>query len=236
MSGITVYWSIVENTHLNGALSLTAIPPYSLYDGYIKKLDIYNKNELKNCPAVIQEASRTLVIESPIDYDIIKTGNVISTKSLNQSFFDNFVTCVDNENGLLFFGYYFVFFCEKDVEITQLHPYFHRTDFTNNTRGIPGSMNISKWITPIHPAFFIDDNKHTKIRRGDPLMYIRVNTDEKINLKRFAYTRDLDDLQQGILKVRSILPHKKLTTLYDLFTSSGISSRIMKIIKHNLIN
>ena len=52
---------------------------------------------------------------------------------------------------------------------------------------IYGSYNIKNWIRAIHPSYVIDCTQEQKIpikfKRGDPWLFVRFQTKEKVNLK-----------------------------------------------------
>ena len=154
---------------------------------------------------------------------------------MDQNFYNNYVTVTDADNGLTFFNLQILLFSEENMEVTQLPPYFHNTEFTKNTTTIPGSLNISRWYRPLHPAFYLHNNSFVRINRGDPILYWRFNTNKKVQFKRFAYTDKIRQIANSCVNIRKIFAHPKLDFIYNLTKQAGWDRRLFREIKSNLI-
>ena len=107
---------------------------------------------------------------------------------------------------------------------------------------VPGRFNAYKWMRPIQCTFAIkSDVERIKINRGDPLIYLRMITDDNIKLKRFVRSEELNRIISDNLMIKlkniSVKPYSpiKMVEWYHMFESSKIRKAIMREVKRNTL-
>ena len=137
----------------------------------------------------------------------------------NQEVFDKFIDVrVSRMKLLAFLMPVYILTESNDLEISQLPAYFHANEFTKNTITIPGTFNVGKWPRPLDFSFCLLDK--IEIKEGDPLYYIKFNTKEPINFKRFI----VSDLYKKyifnfLISTRNLkrTNYSKLNYFYNIF-------------------
>ena len=134
----------------------------------------------------------------------------------------------------------YLFFSEEPgLTITSLPAYYEDNEFTKKCRVLSGSFDVSSWVRQWNVAIKFFGDKTIDIKRGDVLLYYRVNTNKKIKLVKFdsnnTETRAMMErcLSFKHYKAKWFVPHK-LAESYEAFTRHKLKSKMMKIIKDNL--
>ena len=97
-------------------------------------------------------------------------------------------------------------------------------------------MDIGQWFRPIEGATQLNENVNTvSIKRNDPIAYVKFQTDEPVQLKRFYMTKELEELSWGCIKYKRYEPARSLPYLYDKFNKRGLHKVITKEIKRNVV-
>ena len=138
------------------------------------------------CPAHIEHNKNLFYVPALFDYNLWydKEHDFYRTDYYNQEVFDKFIDVrVSRMKLLAFLMPVYILTESNDLEISQLPAYFHANEFTKNTITIPGTFNVGKWPRPLDFSFCLLDK--IEIKEGDPLYYIKFNTKEPINFKRF---------------------------------------------------
>ena len=55
----------------------------------------------------------------------------------------------------------YLFYCDEDLTMSQLPPYYEETEFTNGSMGVSATYNINKWFRPVKPTFKL--KKHNNV-------------------------------------------------------------------------
>ena len=166
-----------------------------------EKLDYYKDTTsyFMKCPAVSNFHKKFFVIRSPFDLELNydrKGGEVKISE--DQKFYDRFVSWRRTEYGeqerpLFSFLFQYMFVADEPVWIETYPAFLHGQP--KNTQYIPGSFDIYNWFRPIDFSFqMLDDTKPVKIKRGQPLFYIKFNSkklNENFMMKRIEWTKDL---------------------------------------------
>jgi hypothetical protein len=239
---MNIYWCrATEPMNSPGHISELRYPaPITL----IKHLDVkdFLGEMAYRCTPVTNEMKNTIVIKAPIDIsiNILPDGNW-DIQGQSNEFVQHFFGAPQGKRGLhqLAFSYYF--FAEQSLEATQLPAYYDLNSFTRNTRVLSATFDIGKWFHLWKPTFLINnDARQLIIKEGDPLIYIRFNTNDKINLIEF------DDAEMRLMAEKhpswicstltkntfGVVPLKKL---YDYFVNANMQKRVLKIIKRNIV-
>lgn len=128
-----------------------------------------------------------------------------------------------------------IFWSEEPLTITTSPAHYHKPVFDGYYVG--GSFDIGRWFRPVEGAIQLNEGVNTVyIKRNDPLAYIKFNTEEPIELKRFYMTKELEELHWGCVRYKQEEPHRGLTYLYDKFTNRGLNKVITKQIKKNVVD
>jgi hypothetical protein len=198
--------------------------------------------QASRCPAVVDDIKNTFVIKSPVDITIDISPNSFKVENQDLAFAQAFLGEPQGKFGVHQLSLCYNFFSEKSLLLTQLPAYYDTNSFIDNTYTISASFDIGRWYRPAaKPAFVLKDTaKQIVIKQGDPLLYIRFNTQEKVKLIEF------DDSEFKSMKEKS--PEWICTTLkrqsgnitplakcYEYFERYKMRNRILKIIKNNII-
>ena len=128
-----------------------------------------------------------------------------------------------------------IFWSEEPLTITTSPAHYHKSVFDGYYVG--GSMDIGKWFRPIEGAIQLNEEINTvHIKRNDPIAYVKFETEETVQLKRFYMTKELADLSWGCIKYKQHDPHRGLQYLYDKFTNRGLEKIITQKIKENVVD
>ena len=127
-----------------------------------------------------------------------------------------------------------IFWSEDSLEMTSMPAFYHPKVF--NGYYIGGAFNINKWFRPIEGAIQLDVGYNTvAIKRNDPIAYVKFNSAEPVQLKRFYLTKELEELSWGCIRYKRHEPHRALPFLYDKFKSRGLDKVITKRIKESVV-
>tara|TARA_E500000318_G_scaffold30468_1_gene30252 strand:- start:269 stop:916 length:648 start_codon:yes stop_codon:yes gene_type:complete len=86
----------------------------------------------------------------------------------------------------------------------------------DNTINLGGTLDIKKWIRPIHCSYVLDKNKEQIIsyKKGDPWLYLKFHTEKKINLK---YNFDSSIIQESVKMSESTKYVSGLKKYFQIF-------------------
>lgn len=241
----TVYWASfppIENSIFVSELKYAE--PINVFKD-LKPLEFFGPSVSK-CPAIANEAKNTFKINSPIDLSVTFNEDFTQVNSKYKIDFDfvkHFIGPFGPDKIIQLAAPTYLFYCEESLEMTQLPPYYEQSNFVKNCMGISGTFNINKWFRVVKPSFKIRDNAYTiEFDTNTALMYLKFNTEEKINLVRFDaspfYNEHKDILNNIVsfkLQKKNPLIPTKLSDGYDAFMQARYNKRILKIIKENLL-
>tara|TARA_B100000900_G_scaffold399826_1_gene402807 strand:+ start:428 stop:1162 length:735 start_codon:yes stop_codon:yes gene_type:complete len=243
---ITVYWSPVVNasTTQEFVSELKYFDPTPVYKS-INAKEFFGLGA-SLCPAMIDETKNTYQIKSPIDFHIkfdhIKQ-QIMSNYDVDPNFLIRYVGEPNEENIHQLEHPNLLFFCEDNLTMTQTHPYYEETQFSESTMGLAGTYNISNWVRPVRPAFkFKTGRNELDIKKGDTLCYFKFNTSEKVKLVRFDSTKLFESENNIVmhclgyknLKVKRLIP-TPLAECYEAFKNARYKNRMINYIKENKV-
>jgi hypothetical protein len=128
-----------------------------------------------------------------------------------------------------------IFWSEEPLTMITSPAHYHKPVFDGYYIG--GSMDIGKWFRPVEGAIQLNEGVNTvHIKRNDPIAYVRFDTQETVQLKRFYMTKELEELSWGCVEYKQHDPHRGLQYLYDKFTSRGLHNVITQEIKRNVVD
>ena len=195
------------------------------------------------CPAMTDEMTRTFAIKAPIDfycsYDYENDSATFKYEYGDE--FNKSYGGPPNPESIhqLRYPAYLFFSDEPGLTITSLPAYYEDNQFTKNCRVLSGSFDVSSWVRQWNIAIKFFGDKTIDIKRGDVLIYYRVNTNKRIKLVKFdsnnTETRAMMErcLSFKHYKAKWFVPHK-LAESYEAFTRHKLKTKMMQIIKNNL--
>ncbi len=229
----TIYWApyTLEYNYTSYSMLNHEIEPLA------KDLGLFDASSMPwmKCPAFLNESRNTFVVKNPVDFSFsYGDGSVNQTAGI-----PNIIRVRKDspeQSMTLAYDMKYIFFSEDDISITQMPAFMHKNTFNQLGALIPGSFNINKWFRPIDIAIQAwDEHGGATLNAGDPLYYIKFNTDEKISLKRFSMSDELNRLVHGIVQHKQFEPKLPLLDLYSRFIRSGMQSKVLKEIKRNIV-
>lgn len=215
-----IYWSIPGALE-SPELEIIFFEPEPAYKFLLNKKG--DANYLQ-CPALPAYLKNTFILRSPLDVNLwIDDKGEFRTDSCNQTFYDKNFLCKRGRHGEFFAQLppAILFFTDTDKSVIAelLPPVLHETP---NALFIPGSFDISKWVRPLNYGFEIaDKTKPVQIKRGDPLYMVKFvcEDDGFVSLERVPITEEIEQMSNACTKVKYVLPHINLKTLYAMASS-----------------
>jgi len=128
-----------------------------------------------------------------------------------------------------------IFWSEEPLIMTSSPAHYHKPVVDGYYIG--GSMDIGQWFRPIEGATQLNPSINTvSFKRNDPIAYVKFETNELVQLKRFYMTKELEELSWGCIKYKRYEPHRALPFLYDKFGKKGLNKIITREIKKNVVD
>ena len=119
--------------------------------------------------------------------------------------------------------------------------YYEQNKFTKNCSILSGSFDISSWVRQWQVAFKFKDKPELDIRRGDVLLYYRINTNKRIRLIKFdSNNQDVVKMMERCLsfkqyKAKWFVPNK-LAESYEAFHRHKMHKKMLEIVQANKYN
>ena len=230
----TVYWSKYNVYSMDSNDFLLDLEPKQAYQETKNLFKTENKStDWKQCPSCVDILSNNYHINSPIDiaFSMKRDSRVYSEKphSMNIVNFRNF----NQEYSIMDYLITLHLFSEEDLNVSVTQPLLNHN---SNYFLIPGKFNISKWFRPINPSYmFLNSEYDISIKKGDPIMNLYFNTEEKILFKEFYFTETLKEITKETVGHKQFNKKNSLSTLYSKFENQKINKVVLKEIKRSLI-
>jgi hypothetical protein len=196
-----VYWAPLDQKDIN--FTLAYYPPSRLPNEI--PTNIKNSNFYK-CPAFTDTIKNTFALKSPFELTAKFNPSLQQASSNYEDLFNHKVNMEDTNLGIIQFYFSYIFFSEKPLKITQMHPYLHHNTFTENGNGLLGEYDCGQWLRPLMAPYILDPKKQEynyNIKRGDIYSYIRFNTEEKVELVNFEPTQRINDIIKECLNLKT---------------------------------
>jgi hypothetical protein len=218
-----VYWAPIGDLTRNTRTELLNVTPEPLMSDLMEKKAVPYWPEVayQACPSAKKFFKNMYSIKSPVTRGITlnEAGQINSSKDSNwfvprPSYFYN-APAFD-------FDLVWIFFSEDDLVIEQHPPYMHQTTASKSANLAAGSFNISKWFRPIVASYSMWPGvREFSITEGDPLFYVKFNTEEKIEFVKFQTNEKIQEIARGATDFKQVLPFQPLDSLYKRFVESG---------------
>jgi|TARA_R110002124_G_scaffold199059_5_gene365881 hypothetical protein len=237
----TVYWAAWDNKDMLDEMFLGYSNPVNVLHDLQSNINKENKmDNFLNCPAFSNQYKNTFMLKSPTTIDVTFKDNYIRNNlpehiPFNQkSFIYKQPSLVGAKT--IKAAANWIFFSEDNLVMETMHPSMHNTPVSEYGYYVPGGFNISQWFRPIEYAFQMWEGcEKFKVNHNDPMMYVRFNTTERIELKKFTLSPKLFDMSMSCVRLKTYVRQRNLQKLYDIFTESKMRSQILKEIKENLM-
>lgn len=197
-----------------------------------------NSASVFSCRAFLDFTKNTYIMKNPIDLNVrVEKQKILNYGNRNLDSLYK-IRSLQVENVYNFnYSLGYLFFSEDDIDVQVTSPFMHNSNFCKNGYIFPGKFNISKWFRSVNPAlqFYDNSDKNIVSEKGDPLMYIKFNTEKNITLRKFFMCKELEDIMYATIQYKQYEPNRPLSYLYDKFEKAGLRKRTLKLIKENLI-
>lgn len=203
------------------------IPDGIVANGYDK-----NTHEVQflSCPALRDYYKNAFVVKSPCDFSLTidKTKNEIRTHQYDDAFYD-WALLVRSIHHRIFSIQppTLLFFADKPVMAEQIPTAFHKNGL-NQLSLICGTYDIGRHFRRLETAFAANSDMTITIKKGQPLYYLRLLTDEKVELKQFKINDEISSYQKMFKSHRDYT--KKITPLnwyYERFVNGGVRKKLL---------
>ncbi len=126
-----------------------------------------------------------------------------------------------------------VFFADEPLIARFMAPNYPPTTPSPGAFLASGQFDIGQWFRPFNLNYFIPvDNTTFEIKHGDPIFYLQLLTDKKINFHKFKMTPEIAQVKNDTViwgdKVMS-LPER-----YDFFNKGKNKKKLLEEINKNL--
>jgi hypothetical protein len=190
-----------------------------------------------SCPAFKDKFKNVFsfnnIFDSEYSYDEAITNNIGDTSIGFYSQRDPSITT----GPTLVYNMSWIFFSEEPVDCFFTSPYFHKAEYMSSGAMVPGKFNIGLWFRPFNIEIqMYDSSGHIKFNKDEPLFYMDVNTDKKINFIRFNMNDRLYHMSQEA--IQSPARYKRFMSLkerYGIFKNSNMREVVLNEIKKEVV-
>lgn len=224
---VNIYWSALEKEWAR------AEKPQSVIQSFLNNRQ--KNDNLNKCPAFIEDTKNVFYIKSLYEYSFdIKNESIVS-EYYDQDFFNKHVIIRSLEEKMFSFSQSFIFFTDSDsLEMRLEFPYLEDNNITERCKVLTGSFDIGKVYRGIDFAFILKKQFFSfKIEEGEPFLYLRFNTKEKINFIQYKDTPILQSYRNDYSNsYKNSIIKKKLN---DYYYFSKNKKRILEEINKNIV-
>lgn len=204
-----------------------------------------NKNSWYSCPATNSFMKNTFIIKNPnyLNFYINENGKSFWPDGTSADSWCSPRTPAVKKSLTIDISMGIIFFCKEDLTITTMSPFMHNTEYSKYGHYVPGTFNIGNWFRPVDFSFQLWENQNKFISEfQEPSIYIKFNTEEKINLKKFKMTEDIYQISNECISFKKKKPKTQLNYLYSIFSDkkkkemSYNKYELIKLIQKNIIS
>jgi hypothetical protein len=234
----TIYWSPFFPSEQYPSVQLMYETPDSLInDLMVRRNKKFTGDNWFQCHAFLGSVKNTFVLRIPFNvaFGLDKELGVfpIDSDSENMKFVVMKQPSVVDAYTFAIRGNW-IFWSEEPLVMTSMPAHYHKPVVDGYYIG--GSMDIGQWFRPIEGATQLNPDVNTVLfNRNDPIAYVKFETDESVQLKRFYMTTELEERSIGCIKYKRYEPKKSLPFLYAKFNKRGLNKIITREIKKNVM-
>ena len=234
-----VFWSTVYPMEVYGDYNMLYKQPQPLLNELLPERGSENPHDFFACPAFHRHALNTFVVRSAVGANV-KISNEGFAPNDNQSELTAqlFSYLHPTRKGFrtILFDHRMLFFAESPVTLATYPAFMHRTEVQTKLIYVPAAYDAAKWLRPIQGTYEVPESEKTvKIREGDPLYYVKFETQEKVRLRRFQLTPEIQGVAHGCVHYKLFRPRSSLERVYEAFGEAKLENRVLKLIKENLL-
>ena len=235
---INVYWSPASFTLDEESWNMLYSDPKSIVN------DIYSKRNLEakhrsflSCPAFKDKLKNVFMFNNTFDSEYHYENEIVESVGQSSVGLYSQRSKSITDGPLLTYNMSWLFFAEESVDCLFTSPYFHKTEYTSSGALVPGQFDIGFWFRPFNLEIQMYNEKgNIKFNKNEPLFYIDIQTDKKINFIRFNMNKKIYNLSQE--SVQSPQRYKKFLSLndrYSVFKNSKMKEIILNEIKKEIV-
>jgi hypothetical protein len=218
-------------------MSMAYLPPEPLSRNIPEKLKLSN---YVRCPAFTDTIKNTYALKFPFSFKIGVDQSTGEIQSDNPDLVKTYFIPPTDKSGVLQLQLGTLFFADQPCLASQIHPYLHNNSLTQNANVLQGEYDIGKWIRPINLAFIINSTKKEVVyefKRGDVYSYLRLHTDQKINMYEFGNTEDIQQIVSRCLSLKFAKSqgNMPLKEVYDSFLRKKYNKKLIQLVEENKI-
>lgn len=234
-----VFWSTIYPMEVYGDYNLLYKDPQPLLPELLTERGPDNPHDFFACPAFHLHAANTFIVRSSLDAHVSISSQGFSPldeKSVLTCKLFSFMHPTRQGYRTVLFDHRMLFFSEQPLILSTYPAFMHRSRVQQDMVYIPGAYDISRWLRPLQGTFEVPETQTTlRIAEGDPLYYVKFQTDQKVRLRRFQMTQELHGIAHGCVHYKLFRPRSSLERVYAAFTGARLHRRTLRLIRENLL-
>ena len=236
---IDVYWSTVYPSEVYADWQMLYREPAPLINDVVPQRGSDNPHDFFACPAFHLHATNTFVVRGIVDASVaIRPDGFQPLDAQSQLTAQMLSYMHPTRRGYrtILFDHRMLFFCEQPLVLATYPAFLHHTEVQSKLHYIPAAFDISKWLRPLQGTYEVrEDVPAIKFGQDDPLYYVKFETTEKVRLRRFTTTPELQAIAHGCVHFKLFRPRSSLAKVYEAFTQSKTDRTTLKLIQDNLL-
>lgn len=242
---INIYWApLVSEVRDYAEYNMLFGELVSLYEDKLnsRQKTTPNRHSFFACPVSSARFKRIVVfkngLHSKYKYHVDEKNEVIVEPLTNPSVnFASIRTPTATEGPIINYGMRWILFADQPVIGQFNSPHFHKAPHLQYGSLIPASFDIGQWFRPIHLEFQLWQNAgEFELQIDEPVMYLELLTDKKIQLHRFDLNGRLNDYMTECVNASKFYGSQvPVVERYKRFTQSRMKERILREISAQLL-
>jgi hypothetical protein len=178
------------------------------------------KNSWFACPAAKASINNTFIIRNPhhLNFNFNEDGTSYYPNGTDTTGWAKTRTAALTGALTIDITMSVVLFSSESLEATTTPPYMHAPENSLYGHYVPGTYDIGSWLRPIDFSFQLWPGVRSYVAaQGEPMLYVKFHTKEKVNLVRFDLTREIYDIGSHCVGYKQENPKTPLAELYKGF-------------------
>lgn len=243
---ITIYWAPAQFSTFDQSWDYLYAQPESVFTQMIRNSPA--NGTMTTCPAIKGSFKNTFVFRSNIDDEFEIPEGVLEQLSTQDENIDvpvNSKLSLFNIRKTSYEGYAnlcynmsWALFAEEPVEAKFTAPYYPASSPIEGALMSGGQFDIGSWFRPFNLDWHVPFKaKSFSLKEGQPIFFLEILTDKKVEFKRYAMSPRLFSLAKEMANSsRSYGKFKTLAQRYEGAKRAQISEIVLSEIKRNLID